>query len=213
MTMTFPRADIMSMVDYSTDTAPAMLVSRQETSRLANGATRGKDLGPALWVFSFTTVPLLNEDASAFEAALDTLDGLINPFEAADLRRVMPRAYPDGSCNDGVLHSVNANNKALSLSGLVAGQVISAGDFLSFDYGASRAYHRAAETVTANGSGVTPEFEVRPFIRPGWTLSPSTAVKLKNPRGVFTLVAGSVSSKLIDGLHSQVSFQAQQFLQ
>lgn len=212
MTISFPRTDIMSLVRYSADTQPLQLVSRQEQSRLASGATRGKDLGPALWLGNFTTAPLPNDDASAFEAVLDSLDGIIQPFEACDLRRNLPRAHPDGVCNDGVLLSVNANNKALSLSGLAAGQVVSVGDFLSFDFGTNRALHRVAETVTANSSGETAEFEVRPHIRPGWTLSPATAVTLKNPRGIFVMLPGSVSPKTNGGLHTVVSFQAMQYL-
>lgn len=212
MAISFPRTDIMTLVDYSADTAPPQLMSRQEFSRLSNGSTRGKDFGPALWMFSYATKPLPNDDASDFEAVLDSLDGVIQTFEVADLRRIYPRLYPTGACNDGILASVNSNNKALSLSGLAAGQVISRGDYLAFDYGDSRAYHRAVESVTANGSGLTAEFEVRPHIRPGWTLSPATPVKLKLPRAIATLVPGSVSSKPNGALHSVVSFQAMQFL-
>jgi hypothetical protein len=163
-------------------------------------------------MFSFTTKPLPNDDATDFEAVLDSLDGVINAFEASDMRRLYPRMYPTGACNDGVLHSVNSNNKAMSISGLAPSQVISRGDFLAFDYNGSRAYHRAAESVTANGSGVTTEFEVRPHIRPGWTLSPATQVKLKLPRAIATLVPGSVSPQPSGALHTVVSFQALQSL-
>lgn len=213
MAITFPRTDIMTMVDYSAETAPPQLVSRQEMSRQAGGRTIGKNFGSALWLMSYATKPLPNDDAGAFEAALDSLDGVIQTFEAADLRRVMPRLYPTGiGANNGTLLSVNANNKALALSGLAAGQVVSAGDFLSFTYGTARALHRAVETVTADGSGNTAQFEVRPHIRTGWTLSPAIAVTLKTPRGIFALVPGSVSSNPNGALHTVVSFQAVQAL-
>lgn len=213
MTITFPRTDIMTMVDYSADTAPPQLVSRQEMSRQGSGRTIGKDFGSAIWVVNYTTKPLNNDDAGAFEAALDSLDGVVQTFEACDLRKVMPREYPTGACNDGVLLSVNANNKALALSGLVAAQIVSAGDYLSFTYGTSRALHRVVETVTADGSGVTGQFEVRPHIRPGWTLSPSTVVKLKNPRGIFALVPGSISARPGGALHTVISFQGVQYIE
>lgn len=211
MAITFPRTDIMTLVDYSADTAPPQLVSRQEMSRQGSGRTIGKDFGSALWLMSYATKPLPNDDALAFEAALDSLDGVIQTFEAADLRRIMPRLYPDGTgANNGTLLSVNANNKALALSGLAAGQVVSVGDYLSFNYGTARALHRAVETVTANGSGVTAQFEVRPHIRTGWTLSPAITVTLKTPRGIFSLVPGSVSARPSGALHTIVSFQAVQ---
>jgi hypothetical protein len=212
MAITFPRTDIMTLVDYSADTAPPQLVTRQEFSRQGSGRTIGKDFGSALWLVNYATKPLLNDDASAFEAVLDTLDGVVNTFEACDLRKIMPRFYPTGAgANDGTLLSVNANNKALALSGLAAGQVVSVGDYLSFTYGTNRALHRVAEAVTANGSGTTAQFEVRPHIRPGFTLT--NAVTLKNPRGIFTLVPGSVSSKPNGALHSVVSFQASQYIE
>ncbi len=211
--ITFPRTDIMTLVDYAADTEPPRLARRDEFSRQANGRTSAKSFGSALWVASYVTKPLPNDLARAFEAAMDSLDGVIQTFEACDLRGTMPIAYPTGACNDGNLNSVNANNKMLSLKNLAANQIVSAGDYLSFTYGTARAYHRAAQTVTANGSGVTVEFEVRPFIRPGWTLSPLTAVKLKNPRGIFTLVPESLSARPAGALHTVLSFQALQYIE
>jgi hypothetical protein len=208
MSISFPRTTIL---DFDFADQSFQLVPRQELSRLANGRTIGKDFGSALWVASYTTQPLADIDAITLEATLDSLDGVIFTFEAFDLRRTMPLLYPGGTgANNGVLNSVNANNKALSLSGLAAGQVVSVGDYLSFTYGSSRALHRVVEAVTANGSGLTTEFEVRPHIRTGWSLS--AAVTLKSPRGVFMLVPASVSSKPSEGQRSTVSFQAVQSL-
>lgn len=212
MSIVFPRTDILTAVRYSADTNPPQLIVRQETSRTAGGQTIGKDLGPALWSFDYTTQPIPNEDSIAFEAMLDSLDGVIQLFEAYDLRRLNPRAYPTGACNDGVLRSVNANNKALALSGLIAGQIVSAGDYLSFSYGVNRAYHRILETVIADELGITAQFEVRPHLRPGWTFSPVTPVTLKSPSAICILVPGSVSARPNGGLHTVVSFQAQQYI-
>ncbi len=65
---------------------------------------------------------MLNDDAIAFEAALDSLDGVIFPFEARDLRKPYPRAYKSGVFSDtGTLTSVNANNKSIIISALPAG--------------------------------------------------------------------------------------------
>jgi hypothetical protein len=209
MTITYPRTDILD-IDIADQTF--LLVSRQELgSRSANGTTYGKDFGSALWQVSFTTGPIPNDDALAYEALLNSLDGVIGSFEAYDLRRPYPRATPDGSgASDGVLASVNTNNKAITLSGLAASQVVSRGDYLSFTYGTSRALHQVMETVTANGSGVTPEFEVRPHLRPGWTLSPAITVKLKNPAGLFSLTSGSVQPKPSGALHTVISWSGTQ---
>lgn len=211
MSISFPLTTVLSATSFADQNF--QLISRQELSRQANGRTIGKDLGSAIWVASYATIPMSNDDALAYEALLDSLDGVVQTFEAYDLRRIYPRSDPAGaSYNNGALLSVNANNKALALSGLIAGQVVSAGDYLSFTYGSSRALHKVAESVTANGSGVTAEFEVRPHLRTGWTLSPSTTVLLKAPRGIFALMPGSVSSKPNGPLHSVISFQAVQYL-
>jgi hypothetical protein len=209
MTITFPRTDIITSVRYADQSF--LLVSRQEMSGQANGVVRGKDLGSALWQSSYTTVEMLNRDALAFEAALNSLDGLTNAFEAGDLRNRYPRNYPTGVFTDsGVLATVGANNKSLSISGLPASFVISAGDYLQFDYGSSRALHQVCETVTANGSGLSPVFEVRPHIRPGFSIS--SAVKFKNPVGQFILQPNSISSTLNSKVTSVVTFKAIQYL-
>jgi predicted deacylase len=210
MAITFPRSDILTLAGFSPPHSFEP-VSRQEISRLARGTTIGKDFGPALWHASFTTEELRNDDAVEYQAVLASLDGVINIFEAWDLRRPNPRRYTDGSAADGVLNTVNANNKALSLSGLNAGQIVSRGDYLSFTYGSNRALHQAMETVAANGSGLTAEFEVRPHLRPGWTLA--SVVNLKAPRGLFTLMPGTVAPKQTRYSHATVSFQAGQYLE
>jgi hypothetical protein len=209
MAITFPRTDIITSVGYTDQTF--MLMSRQEISGQANGVLRGKDLGSALWTASYTTIELLNADAIAFEAALNSLDGLTNAFEAGDLRNRYPRNYPTGSFTDsGVLATVGSNNKSLSISGLPANFVISAGDYFHFTYSTSRALHQAVETVTASGAGLSPVFEVRPFIRPGYTIS--NAVTFKLPNGQFILQPNSISTTLKSMVSSAVSFKAMQYL-
>jgi hypothetical protein len=206
MTLSFVTLSALSQVS----TISFKPMSRQELSRQRNARSIGKDFGSAVWMAIYGTDEIPNYDAVGIEAEFDTLDGVIFPFEAWDVRRPWPLRYRDGSANDGVLHSVNANNKALALSGLLAGQVISIGDYLSFDYGDNRALHRVSQTVTADGDGLTAQFEVRPHLRPGWELE--TAVNLKAPRGLFNLVPGSFDPKSAGSFHSIISFQAAQYI-
>lgn len=209
MTISCPRTDILTTVGFQDQ--KFQLQWRQEVSRTAGGVTLGKDLGPALWTASYTTIRLDDEAALAYEADLDALEGVVWPFEAGDLRRIYPLAYPTGEFADtGVIEAVNPNNRAISLSGLDPGFVLSKGDYLSFDYGDSRALHRLVEGAVANGGGVTPQFEVRPHLRPGWTLD--AAVTLKRPTALFTLVPASVSQTLNNGESTVISFQAMQYL-
>lgn len=210
MALTYPLTDITSFVPIAGQVFGPP-VSRQEMSRLSSGTTIGKDFGSALWMPEFTTDVVDNDDAVAYEAKLASLDGVINAFAAGDLRRLYPRQYANGVFNDtGVLHSVNANNRALSIASLDAGFVLSVGDYLAFDYGASRALHQVVEAATANGSGLTSEFEVRPHIRPGFSLT--APITLKQPRAHFILVPGSVEAKSNGPVSSVISFKAVQFL-
>lgn len=210
MSLTFPLTTLFDIAQIGDQTF--QLQSRQELSRMASGITIAKDLGSALWAATFTTAQMANDDALTLEAKLNALDGSIQLFEAYDLRRPYPKSVPSGSFTDsGLLNSVNANNKALSLKSLPASFVLTPGDYLAFDYGSSRALHQIVEGVTANGSGLTTEFEVRPHIRSGYALN--SAVKLKNPRGQFVMLPNSVASKSSGALHTIISFQAVQFLQ
>jgi hypothetical protein len=210
VSISFPRTDILTPFLFASQSL--RLSSRQEFSRMGSGITIGKDLGPALWFADYTTVAMPNDDALVLEAKLNSLDGVIGTFEAGDIRRPYPRAHQDGIFGDtGVIHSVNANGKALSLSGLDAGMALSIGDYLSFDYGGARALHQVVEAVVANGAGLTTEFEVRPHIRSGWSLS--TAVTLKLPKGIFTLAPDSIASATAGPIDSTISFKAVQFLQ
>ncbi|MCK1583274.1 hypothetical protein IVB03_27850 [Bradyrhizobium sp. 168] len=209
MSISFPRTDILTPFLFASQSL--RLSSRQEFSRMASGITIGKDLGSALWFADYTTVALPNDDALTLEAKLNSLDGVIGTFEAGDIRRPYPKAHEDGVFGDtGIIHSVNANNKALSLSGLDAGMALSVGDYLSFDYGGARALHQVVEGVVASGAGLTSEFEVRPHIRSGWSLS--AAVKLKLPKGVFILIPDSVASATASPMDSIISFKAVQYL-
>jgi hypothetical protein len=204
MAVTFPRTDIFAPYYFSAQSF--RLVSRQETSTQASGVVRGKDLGSALWVGDWTTIVLTNADAVAFEAKLNSLDGATNAFAAGDVRNPYPRLYADGVFTDsGTLASVNTNNKAITLAGLASGFTVSAGDYLSFAYGGSQALHQVVETGL-----VSAEFEVRPHLRPGFTIG--SAVTLKMPTANFTMLPGSIQTQSQGPVDSVVSFKAIQYL-
>lgn len=203
-----PRSDILTVpFAYQKFT----LFERQELSRQANGITRGKSFGSALWRAEWITVPLPHDEALDYEARLNALDGVIETFYAHDLRRPYPRAHADGDFDDSAkVAAVGSDNKSLSLKGLQAGFTISRGDYLALDYGTSRALHQASETVVAGPGGTTALFQVRPHIRP--TMLVDTAVVLKKPTALFILVPGSIEQTDQGGMFTSISFQAIQFL-
>lgn len=188
------------------------LVDRQEFgSRTQVGATLAKEFGSGLWLASYTTEALLNSDAVTYDALLCALNGAIGKFEAFDVRRPGPLINAGGTASNGQLAAVNANTKAVALSGLTPGQVVSVGDYLSWTYGTNRALHRAQEPAVANEDGLTPQFEVHPHIRQGFELG--SAVNLLAPRGIFKLVPGSKKTPMQGSKRGIISFQAGQWIE
>lgn len=188
------------------------LVSRQEFSRTASGITIGRDLGPALWQASYTLNPVRHEDVRRIEARLNSLNGVTRGFYAGDIRGKYPSAYPDGNFSDsGVISSINANGRMLTLADLPAGFQISAGDYMEYDYGTGnglRALLQVVNDVTASGGGVATNVEFRPFIPVGTIVG--AAVRFKNPRALFTLDPEGVEQTVVDSLFTQLSFSATQ---
>ena len=83
---------------------------------------------------------------------------------------------------------------------------------MHIDYGtlSRRVLMQAAEGATANGSGVTGVFEVRPQLRPGITAG--LAVTLKKPAAKVKIVPGSLRIETVTTLLSQLRFTARQTL-
>jgi hypothetical protein len=79
----------------------------------------------------------------------------------------------------------------LKLGGLPAGYSLRRGDMLHVDYGSGprRALHRIVEDATANGAGITPFFEVRPYLKTGTTTG--AVVTLIKPAAKMMLEPGS----------------------
>ena len=208
--LTFPR-DLMSLCNVvSVQFWP---VQRQELSRTTAGRSQGKDLGPPVWRGSFTTAPVRHADAGDIEAALLSLRGVINPFEAYDRRNAFPRAHRDGNFSDtGLIADLGVDNKSLRLTGLDVGFQLLPGDYISFDFGTpqARALHRVLEPAVADGVGATDYFEVFPHIEPGAVTG--TAVRLKRPSCYMTLDPGLSPPSINAMVTSSVTFSGVQIL-
>lgn len=171
------------------------------------------DLGPALWSADVTTVEMLHRDATELEALADAIGGPSGSFYLYDPRSAYPKADPTGALLGAANVQINSlpDAKSISLKGLPPGYVLSAGDYLAFDYASNptrRALHRLAEAVTANGAGVTPAVEVRPFLRPGAAVS--AAVMLKKAAARAIIVPGSFDASSVSALTSRITFKAMQ---
>lgn len=190
-----------------------------EQSPLASGVIITRNLRPPLWSLSARSRLLKPNTLAAWQARIESLENGKLLFWGYDRNRFYPILYPKGAWPTGGSFSgttariltVNANNKALSLDSLPAGYVVSAGDLISWTYNSTQyAMHRVVESATANGSGVTPEFEVRPHIRS--SAPATTAVAVKRPACQMKIVPGSLQTDVNDIGWGTITFQAVQTL-
>ena len=191
MAITFPLALAAFADKLRTPSVKFKLQDNDEVSGLGSGQIITHDLAPKLWTGELSTVPMRTNEARELEALVNIVKR--GSFYLYDPRKAVPAKDPYGSLLGGSVVQINSlpNAYSMSLKGLPAGYVLLAGDYLSFDYGSPtrRAFHEVAETVTANGSGVTPVFEVGPFIRPGAAVD--AIVTLRKPSMRAIIVPGS----------------------
>lgn len=159
-----------------------LLQDNREMSGMGSGQVLQSDLGPSLWTGDVSSREFYHAEARRIEAKLNAVIRSIGSFYLYDPRKPYPYEDPDGSILGASSVQINSlpDAKSMTLKGLPVGYKLTEGDYLSFDYGdGRRAFHEVAEAVTANGSGVTPAFEVSPFIRPGAAVN--AAVTLIKP--------------------------------
>lgn len=168
------------------------LYRRQETSRSVNGKTYVKDLGDPLWSAAYVSKNLRANALDRWRARLDALEDGLQTFIGRPLSRCRPQLYPGttgGALSGVTVSSVSSTNKRLALDGLPANFKFLAGDMIEV---VNSGLYRLVEDRTANSSGLTALFEVRPHFWPGVTAG--AEVKIVNPSCVMSIVPGSVSS-------------------
>jgi hypothetical protein len=195
-----PLADIQDILaDFPGWTTQFELQFRDEMSGQAGGTVVVKDLGPPLWILAAQSRQMRPTELRFWKARLASLDNGIGRFYGFDLAGKWPLAYPGGTWPtgesfDGVSAKVSdlddTDARLVKLKDLPAGYQGSTGDYLSLP--GSNALHQAMEDFTADGSGVTGFFEVRPPIRPD--VEEDDIVSVKAAACVMMLVPGSVQS-------------------
>jgi hypothetical protein len=156
----------------------------------AAGNTLNAKLGQAKWVASVKLAGGWHDANIDMEVLLKTLMMRDGTFYAFDSRRPYPKLDPHGLIIGAATPSINtkgANNRSLSLKGLPATYKLSPGDWISVAYStASIQLLQVCETVTA-AAGVTPEFEVVPYLSTG--LGVNNPVTIKKAAGLFKIAA------------------------
>lgn len=198
MPLTYPLA----LADFA-DILPVAQISfhlpeQVEQSRTAKGEQLTADVGDRLWQGRITLGRLQRTEAGRPEVLVNLIRGAGRSFLLYDRWQMNPLADPTGTILGAAsvtILALGADARELSLAGLPAGYVLSAGDYLSFPYAGLQALHQVVNTtVTANGAGQTPLFEVLPEIRPGAMAGAAVALKKAHCKAVA--VAGSVEEAL-----------------
>lgn len=148
-----------------------------------------------------TQLPYSDAAANApFTATYSQLGGTITAPSTATYAQVKVYHTADSTASTMTVDDVDfrsvpsiatiaANRKAISLSGLPAGYKVTVGDYIQIG---DKDLHMVMEPMTANGSGVTTQFEVRPHLWPGVTAP--VAATLVKPSCIMAIVPGSIST-------------------
>ena len=164
-----------------------------ESSGTGLGQIITNELVSPKWRAEVTLARMPHAEAARIAALIEAI-GPSGSFYLYNPARAYPIDDPDGSGISGAtptIHSVGGNNKSLRLTGLPVGYTLSVGDMLHFDTGmpTRRALHRVVEDATASGAGLTPSFEVRPYLKTGTTAG--AGVTLARPAAKMMLEPGS----------------------
>lgn len=151
------------------------------------------ELAPPLWTGDVKLAPGQNDELKQIAARVRKLYGAQESFYLCDPISLYPQADPTGSVlgsSTVQVHTVGAAKKSLRLKGLPAAYVLTIGDKLQITYATSyNFFGEVSETVTADGSGVTPEFEIFPHVPAA--LAADDAVTLAKPACKVFVLPGS----------------------
>lgn len=211
MAITYPLSLLPSFPGWTTGFD---LHWRQERSTQASGRILVKDMGAPLWSLRAASKVLSPNNLDQWRAKLTALENGLQQFWGYPTSRCFPILYPNGSWPTGGAFSgltanlsvINANRKAIALSALPAGFVLSVGDYISITRSGGADLHQVMEGATASGGGVTPQFEIRPQLWPDVTVT--RAVSVKQPACLMAIVPGSLASDAQLNGWGSVSFQA-----
>lgn len=187
------------------------LAHRQEQSRTANGRTVVKDLGSPLWTMTAQSRSLSINELDEWRARLDSLENGLKTFRAFSKSRCFPIAHAGGAwptggafAGAGKLYAINENRKAIMVSDFPTGFRLSVGDQIQIG---PVSLHRVMEAVTVDGTGRSPEFEIRPHLWPASAVN--DPVLVKQPSCLMAIVPGSISSSAdVASGRGVISFQA-----
>lgn len=195
MTVTYPYPlsrlnDILSIDSVVWD-----IQRNDEMSGSGDGRIWPAELAPPLWTGDVFLTTGYHSALKQVAAIIRKLHGAQEALFLCDPLSLYPQSDPAGSilgANVVTIGAIAANRSSFSLTGLPANYRITVGDKMSITYGADPpryAFLEASETIDANGSGVTAQIGVFPFVPAG--VAADAVVDLKKPPCKCIVVPGS----------------------
>lgn len=173
MAITYPYptaffADVLKIesVEWSVERA-------DEISGTADQRFWQAELAPPLWRADVVLAKDYHVEAKKIAALVRKLHGMQEAFWLYDPLSPFPQTDPNGSTLSGagatvLVHSVGAGHNTVRFKGLPAGYALSLGDKAQITFsGSYNFFCEIDEDVVADGTGITPEFEVFPFVPSG----------------------------------------------
>lgn len=215
MTVSFPYAlsylaDALSIKSCTFD-----VQRNDETDGSGDGRVWQSELASPLWTATITLNDGYLADLEQVATKLRKLSGAQESFYLYNPARLYPQSDPTGSIlgtNTVEVNSIGSDGTSLSLKGLPASYVLTLADKGHIDFGSNptrRYFFEIDETITANGSGVTAEFQVFPAIPAG--IAVNAVVSLIKPAAKMFIMPGSFNPGSMSGpLTSGLTFKAMQ---
>ena len=203
MSISFPLnfVDFWDLFQVLDGTSEFQIVERMAESEDGGGNTIGARLGQSKIMCDVMIAPMYSDLAGRVTSMITVLIGRSGTLYAYDRLHPYPIKDPTGSIvgsSTVQVRTKGSDNRSLSLKGLPASYSLTAGDWMSVTYSSGKkALLRVGEDVTANGSGITSEFEVYPFLSTGIAVDDN--VDLKKPEGKFEIVRGSYRPGTLEG--------------
>lgn len=182
MTLSFPYGLDFLAQCLGGERIPLDLKRYDEMSGVADGRIWARQRAAPLWTVSYSLYSHRGAKAREINAKVRALDGMSKTLLWADPYYSGPASGVTTGLGGVTVASIRQDDGgALGLAGLPVGFVLSAGDYISINYGGGRIYFgEFAEGGTAGGAGGLGPRELRPYLPFGIPVGAS--VELLRPR-------------------------------
>lgn len=180
MALTYPYALDFLAACLNGPQIPLALQRFDEQSGSGDGRFWSARMAPPLWGATYALYSKHGAHAREINAKVYALDGMSKTMLWTDPYYAGPASGMVSGLEAVKVSAIRADRGALALSGLPAGFVLTAGDFLSIIHASSRYYFGTfAEGGTASSTGTITQKELRPHLPMG--IAVGAAVELVRP--------------------------------